>query len=325
MSDIPDYLNLNKRRAEKKRTGRSLEKFASNSISSNNNANSESRTRINSVFRLKLRDLHEVRNKKKMSQSMIRSQKLELGNEAKNSQRRESCETSSPVILKKHRVIKNHFGKAKGKGIFDKIRYNNSVGRKYSRAEDQNQIQSISKSGIQGIITPVVQISYNQIKSEKGKLENTMNYLDPIAKPLHSQRGIRLDLMQSIGNKDSQRNKEDGLRTESDHLSYNKRSFVSMKEGLDSKTPRLLSSRKDNTSTSFQQNLNIDEDGVDECSPGENILNNRANSVNESVHYNKRSMSEMQKSIGHTIVISKPFLNGSNRFKDRNKNQIFTP
>jgi len=39
-------------------------------------------------------------------------------------------------------------------------------------------IQSISKGGIQGIITPVVQISYNQIKSEKGGRKHMFNNYD---------------------------------------------------------------------------------------------------------------------------------------------------
>lgn len=79
MSKLPDNVNLQKRRAERKRTERSLEKFVVNASSSALAGEEDCRNRINSVFRLKIRDLQEVRNKKKMSQSMIRARQFELG------------------------------------------------------------------------------------------------------------------------------------------------------------------------------------------------------------------------------------------------------
>lgn len=64
MSEVlPDYLNLYKKRTERKRTGRSLEKFSSNHTNNSNGTSSNSRTRINSVFRLKLQSLNDARNK----------------------------------------------------------------------------------------------------------------------------------------------------------------------------------------------------------------------------------------------------------------------
>lgn len=56
--------------------------------------------------------------------------------------------------------------------------------------------------------------------------------------------------------------------------------------------------------------------------PGENTLTNRANSVNESFQYSKRSMSEMQRSCELKVVVNKPSI--LPRFKDTQKSQIKT-
>lgn len=83
--------------------------------------------------------------------------------------------------------------------------------------------------------------------------------------------------------------------------------------------------KPDVSSTSFQQNIDIDlgEDEIDERIPGESFLKNRAKSINESVLYNKRSMSEMQKSVRQAISITKATnIASTNRFKDKSKNQF---
>lgn len=143
MSVLPDSLNLQKRRNERKRTDNSLENFASNSTSSAIVRDSESRSRINSAFRYKLRDLHEVRNKKKMSQSMIRSQKLELG--ALRLQRKESQDESSPFVLSRQRQFKSKHQnqdefeqKENGSKRFNRV-------SKYARNDDQNNGANMSK------------------------------------------------------------------------------------------------------------------------------------------------------------------------------------
>lgn len=203
---------------------------------------------------------------KKMSQSMVRSQKSEATSDYKGSQRDHSQEKSSPLILKKHKALKNRFGKTKIA----------------SRIEDQNSLQSISKSGIQGIITPVVQISYNQIKSEKEAACAWTNRPEKTNKPLNSQRGVRLDLIQTSAGK--------GDRTESEKR-QNKGSFMSSNDATLSKAPKLISIKPDFDCSSVKPHLNPDDhpdDGVDECMPGESTLTNRANSVNESFQYNKR-------------------------------------
>lgn len=103
MSRIPHNVNYQQRRNERKRTEKSLDKFTTNSNIEESTLLTESncRDRINSVFRLKLRDLQEIRNKKKMSQSMIRSQKLDF-------QRKYSNEDPTHLHLHK-RSFKEHF------------------------------------------------------------------------------------------------------------------------------------------------------------------------------------------------------------------------
>ncbi|CAI2359294.1 unnamed protein product [Moneuplotes crassus] len=298
---IPDYLNLNKKRTERKRIGRSLEKFSSNNTNSSNITSSHSRTRISSVFKLKLQSLNDARNKKKYSQSMVRSKKFEVGSDKISSHRGESIEKSSSIILKKHRVLKNRFSKAKA----------------LSKIEDQKSIQSISKGGIQGIITPVVQISYNQIKSGKDVIGRGSKSSEAAHKPLNSQRGIRLDLLHNFGGK--------GVRTESEKRK--KGSFMSNLETLANKTPKLLSKKPDTHKALFKPNFNLDDnpdDGVDECMPGESTLSNRANSVNESFQMTKRTLSSMQKSCDLKVVVNKPSSKIFNRFKDKVKNSTST-
>lgn len=183
-------------------------------------------------------------------------------------------------------------------------------------------MQPISKGGIQGIITPVVQISYNQIKSGK----NMFTHSEIFKKSLHSQRGVRLDLIQPYGHKNITNKRKSVLRVESKQKSYNQRSFVSSNEAHNNKSPKLLTIKSGNHSCSIQPTLHqgdTEEDGVDECITGEDILNNRANSVNESVKYNKRLMSEMQKRIKKTTIPNKAPKSLFNKFKERNKNQMF--
>ena len=105
MSSIPDSWNLQKRRDERKRTERSLENFATNSAQLSLNSSSICRNRMNSVFKLKLRNLHEIRNKKKMSQSMIRSQRCELASDS-NKDYDTASKEESPIPIRNTGVIK---------------------------------------------------------------------------------------------------------------------------------------------------------------------------------------------------------------------------
>jgi len=128
--------------------------------------------------------------------------------------------------------------------------------------------------------------------------------------------------MQSLNNKGTQSNRKSKIRNESEHWSYNKGSFLSLHEAPNNKSPKLQCIKPSNHSYSVHQNLNQEDqedDGVDEWIVGEDIFNNRANSVNESVQYNKRPMSEMHKSIKNKVRISKPPPTVPHRFKERNK------
>ncbi|CAI2358754.1 unnamed protein product [Moneuplotes crassus] len=293
---IPDRLNFYKKRTERKRTGRSLEKFSSNHTTSSNITLSNSRARINSVFRFKLQNLNDARNQKKMSQSMVRSKRFDTNSDQVSSQRDASEEKNSPIILKKHRVLKNRFAKPKG----------------HPKIEEQKSIQGISKGPFQGIITPVVQISYNQIRSEKEILIKHSSQPEKQNKAsLKSQHEVPTYKQPKLMSDQHKREYEgflgfkilkDEKRNSGDWLGH----------GID----RAVKEIKE-----------IDEevsDGVDECMPGENMLTNRANSVNESFQMNKRSLSEMRRSCEVKVVVNKPSCGVFSKLKDRNKNQMLT-
>jgi hypothetical protein len=198
---------------------------------------------------------------------------------------------------------------------------------KYFRSDEQTFTSCQMKSSIQGIITPVVQISYNQIKSAKDEGGFSEKATSALRNPTFSQRSHRIDIMQTVNslNRALSRKAKNGKRVASLNRSLNKGSFVSEKIHEGGKSPKILLMNSQDPSTSFQQNLNTidDEELIDEHIPGESILKNRANSIHVTMTYNKRSMSEMQKSIGSTISITRATPITSNWVKDKSKNQIF--
>ena len=167
MTSIPDRWNLQKRRAERKRTDRSLENFTTNSVQLSINSDSNCRSRMNSVFKLKLRNLHEIRNSKKMSQSMVRSYKWELASESNKGYDTTSKE-ESPIIKNCDNIKRNSNSSIRSMEPIE-INWNKSrvKSSKSTKAEDVGFLSGIIKQSIHEIITPVVQISYNQIKNSK--------------------------------------------------------------------------------------------------------------------------------------------------------------
>ena len=165
MSVLPDNWNLQKRRADRKRTDRSLEKFTTSSGPSPLQNDYNGRNRINSVFRLKLRDLHETRNKKKMSQSMIRSKKLGLATDNRNTNYIDTKNRTSAIndnqASFKEKPDDNIEIIEKIDNEFKNLRMKSS---KSNKVDDNWFSTVVMKNSIQGIITPVVQISYSQIK-----------------------------------------------------------------------------------------------------------------------------------------------------------------
>lgn len=263
-----------------------------------------------------------------MSQSMIRSKKFELGADCKRFQRKASKE-QSPLLKSNPLLIKDRFGKHLEtlENIEKQNRKKSGRILKYPNSEDYSLPLHNVKNSIQGIITPVVQISYNQIKSDRGIWDSSEKSKNS-SQLLYSQRANRIDILQTVNslNRALSRKANSEIRTRSLDRSLNKGSFISNKEAKFDQTLKVTSIKPNETSTSFQHNPNIDyyEEEIDERSPGETILKNRANSINESIQYNKRSMSEMQKEIKPTISISKAPPVPNNRFKDKNKNQILT-
>ena len=328
MSKLPDNVNLQKRRAERKRTERSLEKFVVNASSSALAGEEDCRNRINSVFRLKIRDLQEVRNKKKMSQSMIRARQFELGTDWRKFDRKDSQE-QSPLIKQSPQIFIERFNKnlESIEHLENESKKNRNRVSKQPRSEDPSFTPNLVKSSLQGIITPVVQISYNQIKNVKDNRDSAEKDSTKGYKPIYSHRSNRVDLSHTVHSLNSvmSRKAKSDRRDDSFDRSVNKGSFISTKEAPSGRSPQVPPVLPDNPSTSFQQQLNTeyDEDGTDEHYPGESLLKNRANSINTSIQYNKRSMSEMQKSLAPNISISKATHVTSNRFRDKNKNQIF--
>lgn len=195
------------------------------------------------------------------------------------------------------------------------------------RSDEQTFTSCQMKSSIQGIITPVVQISYNQIKSAKDEGGFSEKANSALHKPISSQRSHKIDIMQTVNslNKALSRKANNAKRVASLNRSLNKGSFVSEKVPEGGRSPKNLLAKNRNPSTSFQQNLNtdVDEELVDEHMPGESILKNRANSINMTLTYNKRSMSEMQKSVGSTISVTRAPPITSKWVRDKSKNQIF--
>jgi len=271
---------------------------------------------------MKLRDFQEIRNNKKMSQSMVRSRKLDLATAPKQFQRKDSQEQSVssdwPPLS-----FKERFGKKlqnEELSEWDK-RKRLTKTPKYSRVDDQNFTVSQTKSSIQELITPVVQISYNQIKSSK--VEKDQSNLGSVKQGLSTHRFNQREIMQTVSNLNKVLNQKVASSAKSESL--NKSSFVSEQCSVIRKTPQVQPMKKILASSSFHQNLNtdIDDEWTDEHNPGENFLKNRANTIHATVSNNKRSMSEMQKSASPSIYIARAAPNASNRFKDRNKNGIF--
>lgn len=298
MSLIPDNCNLQKRRADRKQTDRSLEKFTTISAQSGLHDSINCRNRINSVFRLKLRDLHEIRNKKKMSQSMIRSKKLAFTSDNRNNNNISEKE-GSPVFNHNQRSFKQK--QLDNAEILEEIKNEYKNCRvKSSKANKPDEVwfsSIVLKNSIQGIITPVVQISYNQIKNLP---ESTQNNPNLAFNPIMSQRSNREEVLQNANNlnKTLSRKAKSDARIVSTDRSNNKISFALIKERRNEATLNFNGGLPTNASTSYQHNLNLDEDDeIDEHYPGEDLLKDENNSINKSAQYCKRSMSEMQKSI----------------------------
>ena len=156
-----NIVNLQQRRNERKMKERSLEKFTTNSAHSTLKSEGNCRSRINSVFRLKLRDLHEVRSKKN-SQSMVRSKEIST-----------HSNSSSPNLKNFSKNLKTKISTQIETldGITNQNRqYNFRV-----KKEDQVYSNNLVRNSIHDIITPVVQISYNQIKSVNKSKSEVLN------------------------------------------------------------------------------------------------------------------------------------------------------
>jgi hypothetical protein len=160
---------------------------------------------------------------------MVRSQKLEVG--ASRLLRTDSHDNSSPVIVSKNKHVNQKYSKQdeserteNGNKRFHRV-------SKYARNDDQNNGASIAKSGIQGLITPVVQISYNQIKSEQAYSD--LNQRDEwYNSKAYSHRSTRIDVFQTASSLNNALGKKERIksRIESERRSYNKGSFISAKE-----------------------------------------------------------------------------------------------
>ena len=181
------------------------------------------------------------------------------------------------------------------KGEYKNCRVKSS---KSNKADEVWFSSNIVKNSIQGIITPVVQISYNQIKnvSESNKINGNL-----IWNPISSQRSNRVDLLQTANNlnKTLSRKAKSDARIGSTERASNKISFALIKERRNEAALNFNGGLPTNASTSFQHHLNLDEEDyeIDEHYPGEDLLKDENNSINKSAQYCKRSMSEMQKSI----------------------------
>jgi len=273
-------------------TERSLDKFASNSAHLRLESDNNCRNRINSVFRLKLRDLQEIRNKKKLSQSMIRSNEILLGADFKNSLPKESAKIGNTDICNQfnEKFNANLDSLDKTENEF-KMSFSN---KKNSRYDENTPTTNFVKNSIQDIITPVVQISYNQIKNAKSKGETIEN---KIQRTLSSKQNSKIDIIQTVNtlNRALSRKSKSGSRGD----------ILARSENISSNTDNL--------------NYDDEDDGTDERIPDGDILNQVSIPITDSQH-GKRSMSEVQKSIAHTISVSKvPHVIGC-QGKDRHRN-----
>jgi hypothetical protein len=163
-----------------------------------------------------------------MSQSMIRSQQLEVG--ASRLLRNDSNDNSSPVIISKIKHVNQKYSKQNGSERTENGNRRFQRVSKYARNDDQSNGNCIAKSGLQGLITPVVQISYNQIKSEQAYID--LNHVEEYNSKSYSHRSTRIDVFQtasSLNNALGQKERAKS-RIESERRSYNKGSFISAKE-----------------------------------------------------------------------------------------------
>jgi hypothetical protein len=159
---------------------------------------------------------------------MIRSQQLEVG--ASRLMRNDSNGNSSPVILSKNKHVNKKYCKQdeserteNGNRRFHRV-------SKYARNDDQNNGSSIAKSGIQGLITPVVQISYNQIKSEQAYID--LNQVQDYNSKAYSHRSTRINVFQTANSLNNALGQKERVksRIESERRSYNKGSFIIARE-----------------------------------------------------------------------------------------------
>lgn len=158
--------------------------------------------------------------------------------------------------------------------------------KKENGYSDGTPSNNMIKNSIQDIITPVVQISYNQIKNAKSKGDA---FSAMSQRAFSSKQQTKIDLMKTVSslNRALTRKSKSGIRSESG----NKSSFLSL-----------------NPSTSFQHHINLDDDNEGELDEriGAVPLSSSVNvSRIESNFPSKRSVSEMSKSIAHAISVSK--------------------
>lgn len=199
---------------------------------------------------------------------------------------------------------------------------------KYRKSDDPSYPSSGVKNSIQGLITPVVQISYNQIKSVNDSTNSFDKRDYKNYKPAYSQRSNRLDVMNSANSLShtlSRKSKKD-VREFSLDRSLNKGSFVSAKEATSINPPQFNSIKPNKPSTSFQQNIKgrYEEDDTDEHYPGETLPAHKNNPINNSIQHTKRSMSEMQKHVRRSVGSNIAPFSLVNKIREKNKNQPFT-
>lgn len=162
--------------------------------------------------------------------------------------------------------------------------------KKEYRNEDGLHPTGILKSSIQDLITPVVQISYNQIKNAKSKDEHLK---------LNSQRTVsskqnhKIELMKTVSslNRALSRKSKSGARSELKSECPNKGSFLSL-----------------NPSTSFHHQIHLDDENeweLDERIADIPVCASVNVSRIENYFPSKRSVSEVSKSIAHAISVSK--------------------